>query len=287
MLKSLFVVVLLWTATNSHCPADCIPTEDIKIIRAGVAEVKQCEGCFNFCNTITTYQDSLRVGLKAKYDRSQHVIFGYIDSLKRYQKADSVFYQGILIGVDTSEWESLYVSVFSELKGNLGMSHFLVVDSMAYVPKVPFATSYRGYDGRPFMAFFDNLTGGVNQNDQMGIGPVDGCYFEPQAYIVSDSSIHKMGQDKTGIEAIDRIPGVSIRVEDFLKEIGRPGLPIPSKKTVSIQAKTRGGGRSHILKAGRISYWYDLKGRRLELRTPQAGDAVLPRANTGCRSFLY
>lgn len=276
------IVLALCTAAIPHCPKECVPTESFTPVREGVVDVKFCDSCFQFCDVRTFYRDTVMQALKTKYNQSRHVIFGYIDSLKRYQKADSVYFEGDLVGVDTSEWESLTVSVFGELKGSLGKTRFTMVDSMAYVPAIPWATSYRDYDGRPFLAFFNTLTGNKNQNDSMGVGPVDGCFFEPQAFIISDSSIHKMGYDN------ERIPGVSVRVADFFREVGHPGAPIPQKKTVSNRVMTPHNRQpSRVRTQGLRRYWYDLKGRRLEGGLPgKPGDAAtLPAGPCSWRYF--
>jgi hypothetical protein len=283
--KAALVVFGLCTAAIPHCPAECIPTETFTTVRDGVVEDKIWDSCFQFLDVRTFYRDSLMKELKAKYDSARHVIFGYIETLKRYQKHDSIFYEGAFIGVDTSEWESLTVSVFGELKGDLGKTTIPLVDSMAYISSVPYATSYRGYEGRPFLAFFDTLPENRNRNDSMGIGPVDGCFFEPQAYIISDSSIHKMGVET------DRIPGVRVRLEDFYKEVGHPGAPIPTKKAVAISVqrewlRDRPSPPSQV--RNRRHYWYDLKGRRLRGDVPgQSPNPALPSAGSCSRQYLH
>jgi hypothetical protein len=283
--KAALVVFGLCTAAIPHCPAECVPTEVFTTIRDGVVEDKICDTCFQFCDVKTFYRDTLMRELKARYDSARHVIFGHIESLKRYQKYDTIYYEGDLIGVDTSEWESLTVSVFAELKGDLGKSTIPLVDSMAYISSIPYATSYRGYEGRPFLSFFDTLPENRNRNDSMGIGPVDGCFFEPQAFIISDSSIHKMG-----IET-DRIPGVSVRVVDFFKAVGHPGAPIPTKKAVAISIRKdmpRDKPSSRSQARTRRHYWYDLKGRRLRGDIPgPSQNPALPPAGSCSWQYLH
>lgn len=209
-----------WTPSllRAHCTQEIAPTVEITYPADGVSVETVCWPVFETCNTDTFHRAELLAELAARYGSSTHAAFLYADSLRNQPLYDSVYYQGQLYYVDTFQVEDLWLSVHSELKGSLQRKRFAFRDRFVHVPGRPFATTYTALLDTPMLAFFDSY----DSLSHLGIGPLDGCFFEPTAYVVADGRIRKKASDESA-----RMPGVSVSVEEFFKAAGISAMPIP------------------------------------------------------------
>jgi hypothetical protein len=67
------------------------------------------------------------------------------------------------------------------------MQELVMTEKLTHISGLPLAYTYTGLIDTPFVAFFDTYA----NPQEMGLGPVDGCYFEPTAYFIIQDRIYK------------------------------------------------------------------------------------------------
>ncbi|MDB5103619.1 MAG: hypothetical protein JWP91_1308 [Fibrobacteres bacterium] len=231
----------------------------------GVAVQNACYADFGSCFVDTFYREKLLKGMVDEYQASKYAVLAYVDSISNYLTYDTTFYHGQPYYVDTFQTEKVWISIQGSLKDSLPVSRLSYVDRWVAFTGNPYATTYTPLVDTPFVAMF-------NQYDsirQLGVGPMDGCFFEPTALTIIDGHIHKKGL------VGERMPGVSVAWEDFFRAIGRDPVAAPAvrEKHVGIRRSARTGSfPSDLPGAGR--YFYDLRGRRLIEGRKSSGHCV-------------
>ncbi len=248
-------VLLQSPSLEAHCVGD-VPEVKMTYPEDGVAiqEAHYVDMGARFIDTF--YRDSLKEQLLERYQENEYAIFAYIDSIHYFLALDSVFYQDEFDRVDTLRGEGLWITVHSQLKGPPipGNRIYIVDSSLIYIPEQPLATSYTGLIDTPFVTFFNTYDNAFSMN----FGPVDGCYFEPDAYFIIDGQIVKKGDE--GI----RMPGVSLAASEFLKAVGLENREIPQTRPGNTAIKIWPGGNSrwNLPATGARSVpTFDVKGR--------------------------
>lgn len=222
----------------------------------GVAIQSSCYAGFGSCFVDTFYREKLRQELIDSYKASKYAVFAYVDTVLNYQTFDTTFYQGQVYYIDTFQTEKIHIAVHTNLKDSLPVKGMSLIDRWPAIHGQPFATTYRQLLDTPFVAFF-------NQYDSLykiGIGPMDGCFFEPTALLVFGGRIYKRG----GVGV--RMAGVSVSVEDFFKAIEHAPVEVPP---VSIFRGKWDGSGPRRTSRNRYRYRYDLNGRRFDTRNPR------------------
>ena len=211
------------SAPRAHCPENPSPMVKIRIPRKGMSIQETCIQQFNNCRTDTFYQEKLMKNLLAEYREEfiQNVFIGYVDSVHRRLVFDTLPGSDPPF-VETTWGESLFISVHYELKGTLASRKLVYSDTtIRYVQSRPYSVTYLALVDTPFIAFARNMRTPFD----VGLNPVDGCYFEPGANFIIGNRILRKG------ELNDRMPGVSVAMEDFLKALKLPLLPaLPVRK---------------------------------------------------------
>lgn len=259
---------------QAHCPGKA-PDETITHPEDGTAIVKVCYPDFSYCDTDTFYRADLQKELVARYQAAKHVAFGYVDSIRSFIRTDTQFFTPEVFYVDTSQRESVWVSFPGQIKGDLPKEQMVFEDSFTYVPEQPYATTYRSVIDTPFIAFFDTY-GHIRE---LGIGPMDGCFFEPKAYLIFGGRVHKKGW---GYMPNERMPGVSVAMEDFFKAVGLSGIAVPPVRPGK-PGSIRSRGDQLAPWPGGVSGrrpWYDLKGRLMTGNPGRAGPSCGTCAGT-------
>ncbi len=246
----------------SHCTQEIAPEVKIESPREGMSIQSVCWPVFEMCYQDTFYREKLLAELVAKFRDSRHAVFAYADSLRNYPAMDTVYYNGQVYYVDTLREESVRIGIHAELKGELPGKSFQYKDRFIHVPGQPFATSYTALLDTPMLAFFD----AHDSIWQLGIGPLDGCFYEPTAYVIKDGRIFKKASDESR-----RMPGVSVSLEEFFAAAGLPGIAAPPVRPGRTSIRRPGLPPAAAL-SGRNpdALPRDLKGRRIDrpLRAP-------------------
>ncbi|HLP41345.1 MAG TPA: hypothetical protein VK465_07540, partial [Fibrobacteria bacterium] len=217
-----FFIGIAWLAVTAflpvgaHCPG-VIPETKFTYPSSGMAIQETCYPSYQTCLIDTFYTEKLMAKLVSEYKDTKYAIFGYIKQVENFQTYDTTYYMGEPYYVDTFATERISISIESELKDSLPVQTLTFVDRWLAVRFNPFATTYTTMLDTPFIAFF-------NQYDsikQLGIGPMDGCFFEPTVYSIFEGRIHKKGLPG------ERMPGISVTLEDFFKGVGRDPVDAP------------------------------------------------------------
>ena len=226
---------------EAHCGREDPPIMKLRYPKDGMAIQTECyPGFGNFCYVDTFFRDTLMRKLVNRYrdTATKHVFFGYVDSVHNFMKFDTNVAQGV---VDTIMAEDVWMSVHSVLKGSVPEKHlFYRVVYLDGFPQRPLAITYLGLVDTPFIAFATNAfrdlgTERFEMISEMGVGPVDGCAFEPTAFMVINDRIHKKDGDRE-----KRMPGVSVSVKDFLRAVGLPDRPAPKIREAGIRFRYNG-----------------------------------------------
>lgn len=248
------------SAASSHCTEQIAPTVEIAYPRDGMSVETVCWPVFETCITDTFHREELLAELVAAHRASAHAAFLYADSLRNSEELDTVYYQGQVYFVDTVQVEDVWISVAAELKGSLPARQFRFKDRFIHIPGNPFATTYAALLDTPMLAFFDK----ADSLKHLGIGPLDGCFFEPTAYVIAEGRIRKKASDESA-----RMPGVSVAVEDFFRAAGIAPVPVPPVRPRHVGMRrgrhgpgpgSGGAGFPGLWPRGKV--WFDLRGRR-------------------------
>ncbi len=212
------------------------------------------------CLTDTFSVGKLRQELAAKYSNSKYAAFACEDSVTDFPTYDTILYHNQVYYVDTLLTERIKISIVGNLKDTLTTQHLTYVDRWVAALQNPNPATYRSLVGTPFVAFFN----AYDSIGELGIGPLDGCFMEPTAYALSQDGIHKKGM------AGQRMPGVSVTLDDFFKTVGHASMA-----TLSC------AGNTAIRRLDRMPakpnrrpglFYYNLQGRTLRLRS--AGPSI-------------
>lgn len=183
----------------------------------GVAIQEACYPKFGTCLVDTFHRAKLKQELVDQYKGSKYSIFGYVDSVKNFENYDTTWYRGEINFIDTFTNERIHISVHSDLKDSLPTRRLSFLDRWVAFVEGPFSTTYTALRDTPFVAFFNKY----DSIHHLGIGPMDGCFFEPNVYHVLGGRIHKKGLHGY------RMPGVSVSLEEFFQAVGRDPVPAP------------------------------------------------------------
>lgn len=258
-LRNLFLGVIAMLAAPgvnpiaAHCPGD-VPEVKLHYPAEGVAVQEACYSGFSSCLVDTFHSAKLLEELAEQFRNRKYAVFAYVDSVRNYETYDSVYYRGELYYIDTFTTEQVKVGIHTFLKDTLPVRKLTFIDRWIAFTGNPFSTTYLPLIDTPFVAFFDTYDTLAN----MGIGPMDGCFFEPTAFIIKSGRIHKKGAGGS------RMPGVSVGTDEFFAEVGITPVPVPPVGIVRPAGKAL--LRYRHLPGGRR---FDLLGRPLQgLRFP-------------------
>jgi hypothetical protein len=249
---TVLLAVPFFFPAGAHCPGE-IPETKITYPEPGMAVQEACFPSFGTCLTDTFHVEKLMSRLVEDYKASKHAIFGYVKKVDNYLTFDTTIYHGEPYYIDTFQTERISISVEAELKGALPVRDFSFIDRWLAFRFNPMATTYSTMIDTPFIAFFDQY----DSIKHLGLGPMDGCFFEPTVFSIYDGRIHKKGL------VGERMPGVSVTVEEFLAAVGHEAVPVP-------QVGIRTAPRRRGIVAPRNRFHYDLNGRRLVFRNDGA-----------------
>ena len=231
----------------AHCPGE-VPAVTMHYPSEGVAIQEACYAGFTTCLVDTFYSAKLMEELSENFTKSKYAVFAYVDSVRNFETYESVYYKGQLYYIDTFTTEQVQVSIHTFLKDTMPVRKLTLVDRWMAFKGNPFATTYRPMLDTPFVAFFDSF----DTLETMGIGPMDGCFFEPTAFIITSGRIHKKGMGGY------RMPGVSVSTDEFFAAVGLTPVPVPPVGIV----RPAGKSLQNRYPPGRRRY--DLLGRSLE-----------------------
>lgn len=253
----LFAGVVLATAPVlisplAHCPGE-VPTVKMQYPSEGVSIQEACFADFGSCFIDTFHTEKLKTELVDKYKASKYAILAYIDSVSNYLTYDTTYYRGEIYYIDTLQTEKVWISVHENLKEPLPVKGLTYVDRWTAFTGNPLATTYNFMIDTPFVAIFNEY----DSIFKIGIGPMDGCFFEPTGYTIFQDRIHKKGL------VGERMPGVSVPMADFLKAVGHEPLETPPVRPRSIGIRRRGHIMAPLL-PGASPYRYDVNGRRFD-----------------------
>ncbi len=240
---------------EAHCPG-IPPKVEMEYPEDGVSIQNACYADFGTCFTDTFHREILMRELELRFQASRYAVLAYVDSVSNFLVYDSTFYRGQLYYVDTLQAEKVWISVQANLKDSLPVTRLSYVDRWVAFTGNPYATTYTPLIDTPFVAMFtvyDSIR-------QLGVGPMDGCFFEPTAFTITDGGIHKKGL------VGERMPGVSVAWEDFFRRLSLPPLAIPPvrEKRVGLAEgrPARAGARSGSAAYRQAFPGYNALGRR-------------------------
>ncbi len=246
----MFCATPFFLKVQAHC-GKVSPTVQMQYPAPGMSIQNACYADYQSCFVDTFYAEKLRLELIKNYSNSKYAMIAYVDSVYNFLTFDSTFYHGALYYIDTVQSESVWISFVDSLKERFPVTKKSYKDNWNVVAGNPFATTYTPMIDTPFVAMFtvyDSIR-------DLGIGPMDGCYFEPSTYSIVGNAVHKKGL------VGDRMPGVSVPWADFLLGIGHSSMAAPPVRVGHTRIlNPLGAHRSTLLTPG--PYRYDLRGRR-------------------------
>lgn len=213
---AIFAAAPVFSPASAHCP-DKPPAVTMTQPSEGVAIQEACYQGFSTCFVDTFYSAKLRDTLAALYQARKYAIFGYVDGVRNYETYDSVFYMGQLYYIDTFTTEQVDVSIHTFLKDTLPVRRLTFIDRWIPLGGDPLSTTHIPLMDTPFVAFFDRY----DSLKHLGLGPMDGCFFEPTVFSIHHDRIHRKGMPG------ERMPGVSVTLGDFFQAVGHAPMPVP------------------------------------------------------------
>lgn len=244
---------LMPAGAGAHCSDQFAPVTSLSRPSDGVAVETVCWPVLQECSVDTFHRAELLAELAGKAGARKHAAFLYVDSVANRLGFDSVHYMGRLYYVDTVQVEEVWISVHSELKGALPVKRFRYLDRFIHVAGNPYATTYTALLDTPVLAFFDAF----DTLSQLGIGPLDGCFFEPTAYVLRQGRIAKRSNDPSM-----RMPGIEVEAGDFFRSAGLVPVDLPPVRPRHVGIR-RERGLPAFRAAGRTGRPCDLNGRRV------------------------
>jgi hypothetical protein len=240
-------------AAYGHC-SETPPQVEMSYPSAGVAVQKAYYPDYGKAFIDTFYREILYKELLAKYQAARHVAYGYVDKVHRYVSEDTIRHNGQIDYIQPYDTEDLQFSFPTDLKGVMPKPLLPLREKWVEIPGYPLAFSYIGLLDTPFVAFFNSYDSTID----LGLGPVDGCFYEPQGYFIYGDSIHRKGVPG------ERMPGVAVSVADFFTGIGQARIdPPPVRKSSGIIRKQPGLFPLPADPGFNGTFPYDLSGRRL------------------------
>lgn len=227
----------------AHCP-DTLMTHTLDTLREGVTVQRSCYPVTPpVCIADTFYQEAFEARLVREFHDRRYAVFGYVEGVEQYRTLDSIYYRGQLYYVDTVAAERVHIRIHAFLKDSLP------VRRLTFEERIPglAATTYAPLRDTPFVAFFD----AYDSLHRMGLGPMDGCFYEPTGWFLQGGRVHRKGLPG------DRMAGLSVSEEGFFSLLGLDPVPFPP--TGIRRDPGRPAGRPSAPGARR----YDLNGRRL------------------------
>lgn len=234
----------------AHCPSTP-PTVELTNPAPGMAVQSACYGGpGGACVVDTFHVDSLRQQLVRRFADSRYAVFAYVDSVRHYQAYDTFYRRGELYYIDTLEAEDVQVRIHTYLKDTLPERRLKFTGYRLGLPGNPLATTFFPLLDTPFVAFFD----AYDSLQHLGIGPMDGCFFEPAGFFIQEDRILKKGMPG------DRMAGVSLPMEEFFAAVGIDPVPVPP---VSLHRPARPSLRPGTGRPSPGSRRVDPNGRRI------------------------
>lgn len=241
---------------SAHCASEP-PVVQMSYPSNGVAVQNACFPGFGVCNLDTFYVDKLRDTMALHFKQSKYAVTAYVDSISNYLTYDTTWYRGEPYYVDTFQTEKVWITVDRNLKDSvLPVTKLSYIDRWVAFTNNPFSTTYTPLIDTPFVAFFT----AYDSIRKLGIGPMDGCFFEPTAYTIIEDRIHRKGLPG------DRMPGVSLPWEDFLKTVGAELTASPPVRPRKVGLRPQGRlprAAGAMRGLSRFGVEYDLRGRAL------------------------
>jgi hypothetical protein len=254
---SLLLSVPAFRSAEAHCPGSP-PKVEMEYPGDGVSIQTACYADFGSCFVDTFYREKLLQELDLRFQASRYAVLAYVDSISNFLVYDTTFYRGQPYYVDTLQAEKVWISIQANLKDSLPVTRLSYIDRWVAFTGNPYATTYSPLIDTPFVAMFtdyDNIR-------QIGVGPMDGCFFEPTAFTITEGRIRKKGL------VGERMPGVSVAWEDFIRKLSLPPLAIPPvrEKHVGLAEgrPARAGARRGMDGRKEAASAYDALGRKLE-----------------------
>lgn len=230
----------------AHCPGSP-PVVKFTYPSVGTAIQEACYSDFGACFLDTFQVAKLRDTVASLYKAGKYAIFGYVDSVRNYETYDTTYYMGQVYYIDTFTTEKVDVSVHTFLKDSLPVRRLSFIDRWIAFLGNPLATTYIPLKDTPFVAFFDRY----DSLKYLGLGPMDGCFFEPTVFAIHPDGIHRKGLPG------ERMPGIHLTMEEFFQAVGHDPVPVPP---VGIIRRVPLRSRSIAIESG---YRFDANGRRL------------------------
>ncbi len=206
-------ILTLWhpsKMTTVSIPGRSGSSQKIRVLAPDLSRAVQSTYWEDFHSTFidTFYQDTLENLLALKIKSNAHIIIGEVDSVRTFLALDSAWSK---TNPDTLQGERVWLTIHEQLKGSIPETKLtFAFEKFTYWSNNPFATTYTALIGLRFVGFFNN-TSDLWDRIADGFGPLDGCYFEPTAFLIKNNAIYRTG-------LIDqRMPGVSVPYDRFLK----------------------------------------------------------------------
>jgi len=205
--------LVFWLLPQNGFSLSCAESSThIDTIGIGIVEVKKCYSspdapCTNPYYLDTLSQSDLMDSLLDTYQNKKYAVIGTVDSVFSFtpQSQDT---GGPIIG-GTALPESVHVVINRDLKGNFPQTQLWFEVRPGF-----WDPGYSNLRGKQFIAFFDLY----DSLSQWGIGPGGACDFEISGYFIENGQIKQLG-------AVGGMPGISITLEEFEKQIDLGTLP--------------------------------------------------------------
>ncbi len=236
----------------AHCPA-VVPKVELTHPAPDMAVQVACyDSQGQACIVDTFYVDSLRSLLVEQFEARRYAVFGYVDSVRHYQTYDTFYRRGEVYFIDTMETEDVHIGIHTFLKDSLPTRHLTITERWPVYPGNPLATTFLPLLDTPFVAFFD----AYDSARHLGIGPMDGCFFEPTGFFIQEDRIFKKGMPG------ERMAGVSLPMEEFFAAVGLDPVPVPpvSLYRSAFQPGTPKPGKARPAQGSHV---FDPNGRRV------------------------
>jgi hypothetical protein len=233
---------LCLASSYAHCPQNNPPQYTVNVVSERMAIQTAFYPEFNITRKDTFHQAKLIEELKTRFASSRHAAIAVLENLVPRFKIDTFCYpasshcapgDSIFVSIDTLLEESFRIRILHQLKGDVEQDTFEFQEILPYYSPPLDPTTYSGLAGKPFVAFFDAYKPWWS----WGVGPVDGCFFEPSAFMLIHGRIHRKGLEGK------RMPGISLSLDRFLGAVVEVPIPGLVEADTSSRALPLGYGR--------------------------------------------
>lgn len=244
---TLVLTLLCLARSYAHCPPGGLAEYTLKVISESVAVQTAFYPDTRITRNDTFYLAKLAEELKVRFASSRHATIAVIENLAPRYKVDTICFPASsscsprdsnFVAIDTLLEETFQVRILKRLKGAIPQDTFEFTETLPYYAPPLDPTTYSDLVGKPFLAFFDEN----KPWRRWGVGPVDGCFFEPSAYILIQGRIHKKGLEGS------RMPGISLLLDRFLASVAVISIPGMVRADTSSRALPFGYGDLRIRK---------------------------------------